>query len=80
MALAVQALHILRTSPPWAGQPHLSVRRLVLAGGYDERLAENREYFSELQQQIGQLGLDEQVSLSVLLAHAVAHLSHDTDS
>ena len=35
--------------------------RLVLAGGYDTRLAENREYFQELKQLVQQLGLEEQV-------------------
>lgn len=40
--------------------------RLVLAGGYDERLAENREYFCELQSLVTELGLDDQVLLAAL--------------
>ena len=36
--------------------------KLVLAGGYDPRLAENREYFAELQALVAELGLQKQVS------------------
>ena len=34
---------------------------LVLAGGYDKRLAENREHFVEVQRLVAELGLQEQV-------------------
>ena len=34
---------------------------LVLAGGYDKRLAENREHFVEVQRLVADLGLQEQV-------------------
>lgn len=40
-----------------------AMTRLVLAGGYDTRLAENREYFQELKQLVQQLGLEQQVRL-----------------
>ena len=35
--------------------------RLVLAGGYDSRLAENREYLQELSNLVAEMGLQEQV-------------------
>ena len=35
---------------------------LVVAGGYDKRLAENREHFQEVQQLVADLGLQEQAS------------------
>ena len=34
---------------------------LVVAGGYDKRLAENREHFVEMQQLVAELGLQEHV-------------------
>ena len=37
--------------------------KLVLAGGYDARLAENREYFQELEGLVDELGLEGQVSV-----------------
>jgi len=43
-----------------------SCARLVLAGGYDERLAENREYFCELQSLVAELRLDDQVLSAAL--------------
>ena len=61
VALAVRALQELRTRQPWASNPRLSGARLVLAGGYDERLAENREHFTELRELVGRLGLQDQV-------------------
>lgn len=57
VALAVRALHELNATQAQIG----TKARLVLAGGYDARLAENRQYFGELQQQIEQLGLQGQV-------------------
>ena len=41
--------------------------RLVIAGGYDARLAENREYFEELSSQVQQLGLSDQVRTGSML-------------
>lgn len=35
--------------------------RLVIAGGYDVRLAENRLYFAELQKEAANLGLKDEV-------------------
>ena len=71
VALAVRALHELRKQQPGPEQPLLEQSprsmaagaRLVLAGGYDERLAENREYFRELQTLIRELGMEDQVRL-----------------
>ena len=34
---------------------------LVIAGGYDKRLAENREHFEEVRQLVIELGLEQQV-------------------
>ena len=61
IALAVQALHALKTQQPWAGNAVLARTQLVLAGGYDERLAENKDYFRELLELIKSLGLGRQV-------------------
>ena len=55
--LAVQALHHLnpmemsRTAAP----------RLVVAGGFDNRLKENREHYAEVRQLVDDLGLQQQV-------------------
>ena len=61
--VAVRALHELnlRSGSNGSSTPGPAAR-LVLAGGYDQRLAENRDYFSELQDLVAQLGLDEQVA------------------
>ena len=61
--VAVRALHELnhRSGRNSSGGPRPGAR-LVLAGGYDERLAENREYFAELRDLVAHLGLDEQVA------------------
>ncbi len=50
--MAIQALHELRQRRPDCNA------RLVVAGGYDVRLAENREHLVELQQLMQQLGLE----------------------
>ena len=42
-------------------QSSARTRRLVIAGGYDSRLAENREYYEELDALVRRLGLSEQV-------------------
>ena len=51
---ALQELHRQRT-------PRAASARLVVAGGYDKRLAENREHFQEMQQLVSDLHLDGQV-------------------
>ena len=60
LGLAVRALHNLQTSLGSAksSQP----TQLILAGGYDSRLAENRQVFEELQQLVRVLDLEHQVS------------------
>lgn len=71
LGLAVRALHNLKTGPGSlkSSQP----AQLVLAGGYDSRLAENRQVFEELQQLVSVLDLEPQVSL-LLLALSCARL------
>eukprot|EP00727_Mastigamoeba_balamuthi_P008886 m51a1_g462 putative alpha-1,3/1,6-mannosyltransferase (410) ;mRNA; f:171568-173460 len=60
VGLALEALSALRGSGalPRAQADRV---RLVLAGGYDPRVAENAEVFSELQQRAGALGLSDRV-------------------
>lgn len=53
--LALKALHELHQRKPGSNA------MLVVAGGYDVRLAENREHLVELQQLAQQLGIQEQV-------------------
>ena len=55
--MAVRALHGMGRLGP-------SGAHLVLAGGYDERLRENRDYFTELQSLVTELGLGDQVVVS----------------
>lgn len=55
IGLALEALRELQHRCPGCGAT------LVLAGGYDARLAENREHLEELRQQAQQLGLQQQV-------------------
>jgi hypothetical protein len=57
--LAVLALH--EASARTENGADAAAWRLVLAGGYDARLAENREYFEQLDSQVRQLGLSNQV-------------------
>jgi alpha-1,3/alpha-1,6-mannosyltransferase len=65
IGLAVQALATLykmRKAEEAGGRRQLPPKpRLVIAGGYDKRLAENREHLEELKQQVQQLGLQDQV-------------------
>lgn len=67
VGLAVQALHALLTSLPRPDSQgpslELSRARLMLAGGYDDRLAENREHYAELQTLVEELHLQEQVNV-----------------
>ncbi len=58
LGLAVRALSDLQTA---SRHQHQQPVHLVLAGGYDSRLAENREVFEELHQLVAALGLQSQV-------------------
>ena len=57
--LAILALH--EASARQQQQSGARTRRLVVAGGYDSRLAENREYYEELDALVRRLGLSDQV-------------------
>ena len=59
LGLAVRALHTLQTGPgrPQSSQPV----QLILAGGYDSRLLENKEVFEDLKRLVACLGVDHQV-------------------
>lgn len=59
LGLAVRAFKTLQEE--YAEHPGVSQSVLVLAGGYDNRLAENREHFCELEELIEEVGLQEQV-------------------
>lgn len=56
IGLAIQALHALLQASPGRASC-----RLVVAGGYDPRLAENVEHLQELQQLARELGLQDKV-------------------
>jgi alpha-1,3/alpha-1,6-mannosyltransferase len=56
LGLALQALAELKARQPG------SKAVLVVAGGYDTRLAENREHLQELKQQAADLGLTDLVA------------------
>ena len=71
--MAVQALHNLQTRP---GRLKFSqAAQLILAGGYDSRLAENRQVFEELQQLVKVLKLEHQVSLLLSSLHMLIHFA-----
>lgn len=55
--LAVKALHQLNVQ----GLSGTAAPRLVVTGGFDKRLAENREHFEEIRQLVADLGLQQQV-------------------
>ena len=57
LPLAVKALHELKRQ----GCSGASSACLVVAGGYDKRLAENREHFKEIQQLVSDLHMEDQV-------------------
>ena len=46
-----------------SSDPGVAESVLVLAGGYDKRLAENREHYAELVDLIAELGLQSKVSV-----------------
>jgi len=56
IGLALQALHELLQRKPGCAA------RLIVAGGYDARLAENREHLAELQLMARQLGVTDRVA------------------
>ena len=59
--LAVRAFgEVVDGRQPRGGAP-LAGCRLVIAGGYDSRLAENREYLQELKALTRKLGLSDKV-------------------
>lgn len=43
-------------------EPGVADSVLVIAGGYDKRLAENREYYAEMQDLVAGCGLEQKVS------------------
>lgn len=55
--LAVKALHQLNKQE----MSRTAAPRLVIAGGFDKRLAENREHYEEVRQLVIDLGLQQQV-------------------
>lgn len=59
LGLAVRAFGVLQNE--YGGQAEVSHSVLVLAGGYDKRLAENREHFCEVQELVQRLGLADKV-------------------
>ncbi|GAX76448.1 hypothetical protein CEUSTIGMA_g3893.t1 [Chlamydomonas eustigma] len=64
IGLAVQALAILlkkRKEADAGGRRQQQQPKLVIAGGYDVRLAENRVHLEELKQQVQDLGLQDYV-------------------
>ncbi|KAK9916683.1 hypothetical protein WJX75_005759 [Coccomyxa subellipsoidea] len=61
LGLAVRAFGVLQNE--YGGQAEVSHSVLVLAGGYDKRLAENREHFCEVQELVQRLGLADKVRL-----------------
>ena len=67
--------------------PGAASARLVVAGGYDKRLAENREHFQEMQQLVSDLHLDGQVGncctnalICTTLKEDKAHCMHSNAS
>ena len=58
IGLAIQALHALLQSSSVAEGKGC---RLVVAGGYDSRLAENVDHLRELQQLASELGVQDKV-------------------
>ncbi|KAK9809938.1 hypothetical protein WJX72_002056 [[Myrmecia] bisecta] len=59
--LAIRALHALPHKHSAGHDADVKCCRLVIAGGYDARLAENREYMQELKDLIAELDLQDKV-------------------
>lgn len=72
--MAIKALHELNQQ---AENNHFSKAHLVVAGGYDKRLAENREHFQEISKLINDLGMTKEVLhlLSKLVLRASPQLA-----
>ncbi len=72
LPLAVKALHELKR------QRHTgaSLARLVVAGGYDKRLAENREHFKEVQQLVTDLHMEDEVGLFSVITNSCGSWRH----
>lgn len=68
LSLCLDALHsfMRRISPSEFDQVHL-----IIAGGYDERVVENKEYYDELRAQTIRLGLEEHVTFFRSISHDV---------
>ena len=62
LGLAVRGFRAMLTDH--SSEPGVSESALVLAGGYDKRLAENREYYEELVDLVAEYGLKNKVSSS----------------
>ena len=70
MELAIRAFHhLLRQNRQLENSPEESTCRLVIAGGYDDRLAENVEYHAELQELASSLGIGHLVSHHLSLCY-----------
>ena len=68
LELALNALRELRAASPANGAARRL--RLVLAGGFDERLRENIDYFAELQAMVSDGGMEGAVSLRCNVSEA----------
>ena len=57
LGLVLQALAVLQNNPSVAGQVHV-----IIAGGYDDNLLENKEYYEELVDLAKKVGISEDIS------------------
>ena len=60
LPLAIQALYVFNQRAQANSKPTAHV---IMAGGYDKRLAENRDHFQEISELIDDLGMRHQVLL-----------------
>ena len=65
--LAVKALHQLNNQD----SSRRGIPRLVVAGGFNKRLAENREHYEEIRQLVVDLGLQQQVCKTSVSLYAL---------
>lgn len=49
-----------------SAEPGVANSVLVIAGGYDKRLAENRDYFDEIRDLVSECGLESKVASLIL--------------
>ena len=68
----MKALHQLNSQR--VHMPLVKIAYLVIAGGYDKRLAENREHYEEIRQLVIDLGLEQQVCCFLHLASTLGAL------